>query len=68
MKESSPLYNDARPITHEKYKDTEQLLPYISYVKFKTKDTIPILFLNCLIIKITIIDELVETLPDMINF
>ena len=23
------LYNDARSITYEKYKDTEQLLPYI---------------------------------------
>ena len=33
-----PLYHDARPITYEKYKDIEQLLPYISPVHeyFKT--------------------------------
>ena len=36
-----PLYHDARPITYEKYKDIEQLLPYISPVHHEYFKTLP---------------------------
>ena len=36
-----PLYHDARPITYEKYKGMEQLLPYISPVHHEYFKTLP---------------------------
>lgn len=36
----TPLYNDARPITYEKYKDMEQLLPYILPVHHEYFETL----------------------------
>ena len=35
------LYTNVRPITHEKYKDMMQLLPYIPPVHYKYFKTLP---------------------------
>ena len=37
----APLYQDARPITYEKYKDIKQLLPYIPPVHHEYFKTLP---------------------------
>ncbi|KAL7635312.1 UNVERIFIED_CONTAM: hypothetical protein RMT77_014379 [Armadillidium vulgare] len=36
-----PLYQNARPITYEKYKDMKQLLPYIPPVHHAYFETLP---------------------------
>ena len=36
----TPLYNDVRPITYEKYKDMKQLLPYIPSVYHEYFETL----------------------------